>query len=246
LEELVKLNPSDVKTTGFFNNTPRVQVIVKLANIHLTPEKPSYSGGSWHIEGQLNEHICATALYYYDCENITDSHLDFRTLADPRLLTDDLSYEQGDFHSIEDVFAIRSFDDTIQDIGSVLTRQDRMLFFPNVYQHHVSPFELVDKSRPGHRKILALFLVDPLLPVISTANVPPQQRHWFAEELLQDNNRLSSLPPEVANMVVENLDFPISLEDAKEIREELMEERSAQQKDLEHNIRSHEWNFCEH
>ena len=30
-----------------------LQVIVKLANIHLTPEKPSYDGGSWHIEGQM-------------------------------------------------------------------------------------------------------------------------------------------------------------------------------------------------
>ncbi|KAG6851319.1 hypothetical protein H0H87_001322, partial [Tephrocybe sp. NHM501043] len=30
-----------------------LQVIVKLANIHLTPEKPSYEGGTWHVEGQL-------------------------------------------------------------------------------------------------------------------------------------------------------------------------------------------------
>lgn len=30
-----------------------LQVIVKLANIHLTPEKPTYKGGSWHVEGQL-------------------------------------------------------------------------------------------------------------------------------------------------------------------------------------------------
>ena len=30
-----------------------LQVIVKLANIHLTPEKPQYGGGSWHVEGQL-------------------------------------------------------------------------------------------------------------------------------------------------------------------------------------------------
>lgn len=30
-----------------------LQVIVKLANIELTPEKPDYEGGSWHIEGQL-------------------------------------------------------------------------------------------------------------------------------------------------------------------------------------------------
>ena len=30
-----------------------LQIIVKLANIHLTPENPSYEGGSWHVEGQL-------------------------------------------------------------------------------------------------------------------------------------------------------------------------------------------------
>lgn len=30
-----------------------LQVIVKLANIELTPEKPEYEGGTWHIEGQL-------------------------------------------------------------------------------------------------------------------------------------------------------------------------------------------------
>ena len=35
----------------------RLQIIVKLANIHLTPEKPRYEGGSWHVEGQLNENM---------------------------------------------------------------------------------------------------------------------------------------------------------------------------------------------
>ena len=30
-----------------------LQIIVKLANIELTPEKPEYEGGTWHVEGQL-------------------------------------------------------------------------------------------------------------------------------------------------------------------------------------------------
>ena len=30
-----------------------LQIIVKLANIELTPEKPNYEGGTWHVEGQL-------------------------------------------------------------------------------------------------------------------------------------------------------------------------------------------------
>jgi len=29
---------------------PGLQVIVKLASVELTPEKPEYSGGSWHLE----------------------------------------------------------------------------------------------------------------------------------------------------------------------------------------------------
>lgn len=36
-----------------------LQVIVKLANIELTPERPEYEGGSWHIEGQLVCHSTA-------------------------------------------------------------------------------------------------------------------------------------------------------------------------------------------
>lgn len=59
-----------------------LQVIVKLANIELTPEKPTYDGGSWHVEGQLNERICATALYYYDSKNIADNSLAFRHRTD--------------------------------------------------------------------------------------------------------------------------------------------------------------------
>ena len=67
-----------------------IQVIVKLANIELTPTTPEYDGGSWHIEGQLNEHICASALYYYDSENVTESFLAFRHKVDG----DELEYKQ--------------------------------------------------------------------------------------------------------------------------------------------------------
>jgi hypothetical protein len=40
-----------------------LQVIVKLANIELTPEKPEYAGGSWHIEGQLVSSSARYRLY---------------------------------------------------------------------------------------------------------------------------------------------------------------------------------------
>ena len=55
-----------------------LKVIVKLANIELTPEKPYYNGGAWHVEGMGNEAIVATAIYYYSQENVTPSTLSFR------------------------------------------------------------------------------------------------------------------------------------------------------------------------
>jgi hypothetical protein len=35
-----------------------LQVIVKLANVHLTPDKPTYDGGSWHIEVAAAYTLC--------------------------------------------------------------------------------------------------------------------------------------------------------------------------------------------
>lgn len=37
-----------------------LQIIVKLANIELTPEKPEYEGGTWHVEGQLVTSVIST------------------------------------------------------------------------------------------------------------------------------------------------------------------------------------------
>ncbi|KAH7022141.1 hypothetical protein EDB80DRAFT_559855, partial [Ilyonectria destructans] len=115
---------------------------------------------------------------YYDCDNITDCHLDFRTLGDEEDIRSTVEFNQSDHCSINAIFGIENESTKLQEISGVLTRMDRMLFLPNVQQHHVSRFELGDKKNRGHRKIFALFLVDPTVPVISTANVQPQQRDW--------------------------------------------------------------------
>ncbi|KAK0389036.1 hypothetical protein NLU13_2612 [Sarocladium strictum] len=247
----LQFDSSDYLTSGFFDGAQRIQVIVKLANIHLTPENPSYEGGSWHVEGMLNEHICATALYYYDSDNISDSHLSFRTRSNAEELNADLEYEQSQWQGIERLFAIKARDgggslSTVQELGRVLTRSGRALFFPNVYQHRVSPFKLEDPTRPGHRKILALFLVDPAIPVISTANVGPQQRHWWAEDEALTSKLLSKLPVELRGMVTDEVRQLMDLEEAKRVRLELMKERTTGQKDLNQAIEGDDFNFCEH
>ena len=221
-----------------------LQVIVKLANIHLTPDNPIYKGGSWHVEGLANEHIIASALYYYNSDNISPSYLGFREGVDRDELND---YEQNRFNPILEMYGIlEDWGDAVQVLGKVLTREGRLLTFPNVLQHRVSPFELGDKSRPGHRKLLALFLVDPEVRIISTAHVPPQRRDWWANALEEKQSLIQRLPVELADAVMQNVtDFPISMEDAKEIREKLMDERKARI-DPDGHFGDNMYSFCEH
>ncbi|KZT14170.1 hypothetical protein NEOLEDRAFT_1052463, partial [Neolentinus lepideus HHB14362 ss-1] len=71
--------PATENQVNFTLKGRKIQVIVKMANIVLTPEKPEYAGGSWHVEGMDNEKIVATGIYYYDSSNVTESKLSFRT-----------------------------------------------------------------------------------------------------------------------------------------------------------------------
>ncbi|KAI9933694.1 hypothetical protein ASPWEDRAFT_167964 [Aspergillus wentii DTO 134E9] len=206
-----------------------LQVIVKLATIELSPEKPEYGGGSWHVEGQLNEHICATAIYYYDSENITNNTLAFRHRADSQYVQQ-VDYPQNRNEYLYKVFGfppeVEVWYDTqvTQNLGRVSTHQGRLLTFPNTMQHQVSPFSLADSSKPGHRKILAFFLVDPNLRVISSANIPPQSADW-AEG---------------------NGDSLMTLDQAKEHRLELMEERKTATVQTNGIFETGEFGLCEH
>ncbi|THC87646.1 hypothetical protein EYZ11_012908 [Aspergillus tanneri] len=205
-----------------------LQVIVKLANIELTPEKPKYNGGSWRAEGQLNEHICATAIYYYSSENITSTSLEFRQRVETDLdMDENLSYGQDHTGWTRQVFGCDSHGPVIQDLGRVSCREGRIITFPNILQHRVSPFQLADTSRPGYCKIIALFLVDPHIRIISTANIPPQRADWWEGTLDIRKDLLGRrLPLELQEMVLQNMDnFPLTMDEAKELRLELMEEQ---------------------
>ncbi|KAK2797855.1 hypothetical protein FQN50_009060 [Emmonsiellopsis sp. PD_5] len=219
-----------------------LQIIVKLANIELTPDRPYYRGGTWHVEGQMNEHICATALYYYDCENISRSQLGFRqeSFADR-----DVGYQQDEHEWLEAVFGCRQHGPQVQNIGSVLCQEDRLLTFPNTMQHQVYNFSLKDRTKPGHRKILALFLVDPNIRIVSTANIPPQRQDWWREEIHREQS-WSRLPVELQEQIMDGVDFPIHLEEAKELRAELMEERTAFTEEQTGAFESLTWSLCEH
>ncbi|KAF2739548.1 hypothetical protein EJ04DRAFT_484494 [Polyplosphaeria fusca] len=221
-----------------------IQIIFKLASIHLTPDKPTYDGGSWHIEGSLNEHICATALYYYDSDNVTDSYLGFRQSFDTEAMV--MKPAQSEYSSLEAYYGVSQNGGSTCELPSILTREGRLLAFPNVLQHQVQPFRLADPAKPGHRKILAMFLVDPHVPILSTANVPPQRKDWWAGEVRR-LGRFAELPEELFEMIIQRVDdFPLSWPDAVQVREELMAERGKQDEEMNQAMEQDTFSFCEH
>ncbi|KAL7917333.1 hypothetical protein ACQKWADRAFT_307037 [Trichoderma austrokoningii] len=206
-----------------------LQIIVKMASIELTPEKPYFPVGSWHVEGQMNERICATALFYLDSENVTDSHLSFRMQTDS-YLQDKISTGQDQYNYLERVYGtgLGNSGTCLQNYGDVKTPQGRLLAFPNVFQHRVSSFRLKDATKPGHRRFLALWLVDPHERIVSTANVPPQQRDWWTDD--------QNYPPESL----------MTAGEAQEHRLKLMDERSRHGVKVEREFQNISYNFCEH
>ncbi|CZS83052.1 unnamed protein product [Fusarium graminearum] len=230
-----------------------------------------------HVEGQMNEHIVGTALYYLDSENVTPSSIKFRMQTSPYQDYYQERVGQDSFNWSEQVYGTALRDgDCLQQYGSVETKQGRLLAFPNVFHHRVSPFELQDKTKPGHRRFIALWLVDPHTRIINTGNVPPQQLSWWVENAF-GNLDTEDVPHPIAKMVSDAApDHPgiravaesgkplpeelmimirreagdsamlMSLLEAKGHRLKLMEERTKKQHEAEWGWSRAQYSFCEH
>lgn len=155
-----------------------LQVIVKIASTRLTPENSKSTATSWHLEGIREEKIIATGIYYYSFENVTNSFLDFRSVISKPW---DIPYPQDGSGYVEHHYGmgkVNSANDNYYDntestinLGKIETVENMCLIFPNFLQHKVDEFELIDKSKPGHRNILVFFLIDPRERIISTSDI---------------------------------------------------------------------------
>ncbi|KAJ7911050.1 hypothetical protein B0H13DRAFT_2010372 [Mycena leptocephala] len=223
-----------------------IQCIIKLANIHLTADNPEYGGGSWHVEAMLNECIVASGIYYYEEENISESRLAFRVTTGAPVY-----HQQEDDVCMEILYGLKRNSHCCEDLGSIATSAGRALAWPNTYQHRVSPFRLIDPTKPGHRKILAIFLIDPSIdPIPSATNIPPQQSEWLfdaLEDARHDPKSLySRLPPEISNLILDNLrDTSLTRDEAEEYRLKLMKKRTGFTQNREEEL-SYSFNMCEH
>ena len=169
----------------------------------------------------------------------------------------DVAYEQNDNDWLADIFGCENWSGAVQHVGSVETCEGRLVTFPNVLQHSVAPFKLADPTKPGHRNIVALFLVDPNIKITSTAHVPCQQQEWWWETIMATPTQMprmanldsgvSRVPIELQDGILEGVDFPFSLAEAKALRLELMEERKwftiSHGKAFENAI---QFSLCEH
>ena len=189
-----------------------------------------------------NEHIIASAIYYYSNENITESRLSFRHMVDPDDLPE-VSYAQGDHSWLWNVFGIMNEGPAVQDSGSVVTREGRLVTFPNILQHRVDRFHLQDPTKPGHRKIVALFLVNPHIKILSSAKIPCQRKDWW-DEYRQNHPTYGSEEVELVDHSF--VDFPLTMDEAKGMRLKVMEERSFFDESQNEALEEYTFNLCEH
>jgi hypothetical protein len=173
-----------------------------------------------------------------------------------------MDFDQNDDAGATGMYGIGRDDPMVQDVGGVDTpvsldiysplvrpltlpsQVGRILVFPNIYQHSVAPFSLVDPTKPGNRKILVFFLVDPTQRIISSATIPPQGPRWMTPDMA---NTLSNVfPGELQDMIAKQMGSDISLEQAKKYRLELMEERSFAKDAVTEDLYERPFNLCEH
>ncbi|KAK6519409.1 hypothetical protein TWF281_003243 [Arthrobotrys megalospora] len=203
-----------------------VKVIVKMATLILTPEKPRSTGGPWHVEALKNERIVAAGIYYYDQENVTPSSLGFR-----RAVRDMTVGMEEECQGLSGMYNARrqQYSRAAQEMGRIDTKENRAIAFPNIYQHRTQPLELVDKTKNGYRRILAFFICDPsgLHQIPTTRTIPPQQPgvRDAALNALRETGDLH-MPFRLLETITKDLPSTMTREDNERYRRELMEERT--------------------
>jgi len=90
----------------------KLQVLIKIQEIHLTPDKPSYDGEVWHVDGMTNEAIVASAIYCYHCTNVSDCTLSFQEIVCSPNFAEN---ERG----VEEVYGFVNGGQLVQELGSV-------------------------------------------------------------------------------------------------------------------------------
>lgn len=185
-----------------------LQVIHDVYEICIKPGGPAFQGSQWRAEGMKNERIIACILYISSSENITHNSIEFRVAVKAAPAFPGL-HTRKPCH---------------QYVGAVPIHQGLCVAYPNMYQHHITPFLLVDPSKEGHQRIVGLYLVDPgIAPLASTQRVPPQQRAWTRLGLEKGTHGI--FPVELVEKVLDEVDGIMDMDEAVKYRERMVKEQ---------------------
>ncbi|KAF6818655.1 DUF1665 domain containing protein [Colletotrichum plurivorum] len=184
--------------TTMLGGAEGIQVIVKLRAIYLTPERPVYNMTSNPVlDGAWNDHIVATALYFFDDENVTDSKISFQSQVNEEF--------SESFAWLDDVPGDVSLDELFGFKGVVYPPKHRIRRDP--------------ATGRSSRCTSSIRASESYLRPTCRRNGPTGGRERFSNS----GGQFNGLPKEVVDMVVDNVtDFPIHRNEALRLRREYM------------------------
>ncbi|KAF3082513.1 hypothetical protein TWF706_001644 [Orbilia oligospora] len=139
-----------------------LRVLVQFMTLAVTPEDPvSKDTPEWFMFGNLNESVVAVVTYCYAQENVTEVRLNFVTIHN-RQFNAACRCGRSDF--------------SVDQSESTIIKENRVVAFPNLLPRKLESFEIIDKTRGGHLKMLTFYLCDPSLAheMPTTRIVAPQ------------------------------------------------------------------------
>lgn len=110
-----------------------------------------------------------------------------------------------------------------QSIGKVTLRTGLTIAFPNVYQQRMYHVRLREGCDKGRLTLVEFYLVDPdIPPVLSTADVAPQQSSWIYRSLEASIDR--RLPHELLERIISMTESVLTDEEADEYHQKMLKE----------------------
>ncbi|KAF8949187.1 hypothetical protein BGZ47_009861 [Haplosporangium gracile] len=136
LERLLSMFEETLAEKEEFPNTRQKLLPEFEPEQHKSPPSCTYprirsTGAPKHVEGTANENIAATGIYYYHTEYTSESRLNFR------IQVHEPDYEHCDDSGVLHMYDLKDEGPLVQPFDGVITKQDRCLVFPNIYQHQV-------------------------------------------------------------------------------------------------------------
>ncbi|KAF3307906.1 hypothetical protein TWF173_002102 [Orbilia oligospora] len=191
----------DLETTKLEGKT--VKVFVRILGVEVTPKSAEeLSSKKWVLLGSLHERIIATGVYCYSQENVADARIGLRR-------NDFMAYRTSRLPKP-------------QEIDGALIKENRTVVFTGNYEYCLfsEPLRLIDKTKPGHLKMLMFHLVDPNFNLLTTKDILPQQPGLY-EKILRTSG-LGRLPEDVFLIILGFLNIPENATERMVDQRELM------------------------